>query len=714
VVKITTTGSCNFNSVGVINADGGNAVKGGGGAGGTINMKCASFNGASLAAAVLNASGGNGTTIGGGGGGGRIALISTGGVGSFTGGWSLPGDNTALTTWANRIKTNGGVAAGTLGRGGAGTIFVKYSGINNGLLLIRDSTTAGNYTDATMGDTYLVSLAGTVGTTAGSVMPITVTAGNMSAAHASRYIGMQVRPDLSYTNSTPSNWSDDDVMSVTANDASSLTLSGAVNSIPSGALMRSIDVLDYFIIDGANIVRTVGDIYTINAQYGTITSSGMVDMVNTAAGIGGGSYPVAIASGTMTLNSVNLNVGSLTLSSTALLTASGKGYLGLTGGNPEGYMGNTGGTIGSNTASGGSHGGRGGAISGAGIVYGDYRWPKYPGGGGAGNTGAHGGGVINITSAGACNLNGTSNITADGVVGTGTWGGGAGGSIYMKCSAIGGNTTSVMSASGAAGGGTGGSGGGGGRIALISTGNSSSFTGTYIWPSNSANLTTFKTKVKAIGGTGTYVGGAGTIYLSSSSNTNGYLIIDNGKASYNAGNDGVTELTSTTANSNVLNALNSGSQAKITAAATPFANMINLFAGYSLDIFPTPGVSADNSPFHSSHKNGMISENATNTITVSGTPFISETVSNNYVYRIVHKLDAIDLGGYAQVNINGGDLIITPTAGAGCDLHSGTVNKLDVPTGSKLSGNSLASQSCLDAQVTTKGTTVNFTNYYFQ
>src|SRR5262249_1804470 len=128
--------------------------------------------------------------------------------------------------------------------------------------------------------------------------------------------------------------------------------------------------------------------------------------------------------------------------------------------------------------------------------------------------------------------------------------------------------------------------GGGGRIALISTGNSASFTGNFAY---STALATFKSAVDAEGGrifNATYGGGgAGTIYVKHSGLTYGDLIIDNNSLASNAQN-GKTALVTTTVNSSTIYS-STATKLQITSASTPLTNMTNLFTNYVVHVFPT-------------------------------------------------------------------------------------------------------------------------------
>ena len=120
----------------------------------------------------------------------------------------------------------------------------------------------------------------------------------------------------------------------------------------------------------------------------------------------------------------------------------------------------------------GSHGGRGGTVSGSFLVasqapaYGSTTWPLTAGSGGGSSSdgsGGSGGGLILITATTSITIDGV--ITCDGTDGTGNSGGGAGGAISMGTLHFQG--TGRVSARGGNAGFTGqGGGGGGGRITI--------------------------------------------------------------------------------------------------------------------------------------------------------------------------------------------------------------------------------------------------------
>ncbi len=161
-------------------------------------------------------------------------------------------------------------------------------------------------------------------------------------------------------------------------------------------------------------------------------------------------------------------VGSLDVAAGSAFDANGRGYRGGKKKDDPGFGPGAGQKI-TGGYGGGGYGGVGG-LSGptSGNTYATAEAPTEPGSGGSAadhdtRTGGNGGGAIWIESTGSVVLNG--GLLANGDPGIGTHaGGGSGGGIYIKCSAISGS--GIASAGGGQGIGLWGGGGGGGRIAV--------------------------------------------------------------------------------------------------------------------------------------------------------------------------------------------------------------------------------------------------------
>ncbi|MBI2605013.1 MAG: IPT/TIG domain-containing protein [Deltaproteobacteria bacterium] len=408
---------------------------------------------------------------------------------------------------------------------------------------------------------------------------------------------------------------------------------------------------------------------------------------------------------------LNITASSLTLMSGGIIDASSLGFLS----GPDGHGGDSYGdaipsqALASFIGAGASHGGKGGYWSGGsssdvGAAYGDFKDPLFPGSGAFGmGIALAGGGVARITAAEYCTINSGGAIRAN----ASNASGGAGGSIYLKCSGFAGDAgTDAVTANGSNAVNGSVSGGGGGRIAIISTGVDTSLTGSFAYTQSSAAFTALKQSVRAYGGIGVNsayaAGGAGTVFLKHGGVTYGDLIIDNGKGT-TISNDGPTELLSATDNSSRIFANSGSTIGQVTASGSPYADMLNLFTGYLLHVFP---VASSANPLDGSHIAISLTGNDDNRVfSAGGFPAISD----NYSYRFTYRLDRLDIDGLANVTMNGADLILQS-----CDMHSGSPTTFAVPAGSKITGNSFASPTCLDASVGTKGTTVNFSNYYLQ
>jgi hypothetical protein len=419
------------------------------------------------------------------------------------------------------------------------------------------------------------------------------------------------------------------------------------------------------------------------------------------------------ATNSLFVRKIDIQVESLNLLGGSLIDASALGYLGggtgLKGGSYGGEQAPSQ-AISSGEGAGASHGGRGGYWNltdpaESGLVYGNYIDPRYPGGGAHGVGPDYvGGGVVRIQATGYCSLDTGSAIRAN----ASPTHGGAGGSISLSCAGF------TGSASGLALSARGGdavryyvSGGGGGRIALRSSRDASSFSGSFRYPNGASSLNAFKSLVSTRGGLAYDAeypgGGSGTVYLKHSAINYGDLIVDNERSVTHPA-DGTTDLAATTVNNSLLHASAGGASAQVTAGGMPFAGQEDLFKGFLLQVF---ALGSNPSPLHVSHINLVLSGNTENTFNAQAGIF--PAINANHHYRFVHRFNHIDISGYARVNSPGGDIILD-----GCDLHSASLSALHVPTGSRLSGNALASPVCTAAEASTLGTTIQFGSLYLQ
>ena len=728
VVRMTVNGPCVFNS-GTISAN----ATGAGAAGGSIYLNCTSFSG-TAGGNTITATGGNASNLTvSGGGGGRIALISTGGQTSFSGSsFAYPTTMTVYQTFRSNVNARGGLfSTASYPGGGAGTVFLKHSGLTYGALIVD----SGNPTSLVFnsGTTFLPSLAGTVSSTpSGGVLPVSVTSTPaLGAAYAGLYAGLRVRPNLAFNNGTPNNWADDNVLTVSTNDASSLTMTNAFGNISSGQSFRSIDLLDNLEVGGSATLESNGDIYLLNGSLslpntGNLAyTDGFVQFdtaasCNTALGTltlnGGNTYTLnsLVTPGNFTISSSTINVSTLnvngsmvmnngaTLSHPATTTAVIKslqatlaGTLTMNSGSkidvrglgfPVGYSYGPNGVpitaLESTNLAGPSHGGRGGYASGGtladvGPTYDDYRNPSLPG---AGSLSTYpGGGVVRLTASGICTVNSGANIYANAGITTSLIQG-AGGSIYLNCAGFVGNASAgAITADGGAA--STDAAGGGGRIALISTGDATTFGGSFAFPVNSASYSNFKNTVHASGGNsngGTRgAGGAGTVYLKHSILTYGALIVDNsGNGNLSSAFNGDTFLPSLAGTIGTP----AGSTLPVTVTSAPglSANFANLYAGMRL----RPDLSFTNStPSDWTDDNILtVASNNASSLTMTAPIPGSPPLSSGLSFRSIDILDNLEVTGSSTLLSNGdiyvlnGDLITPGAPPAAVNMTDGFIN----------------------------------------
>jgi hypothetical protein len=87
---------------------------------------------------------------------------------------------------------------------------------------------------------------------------------------------------------------------------------------------------------------------------------------------------------------------------------------------------------------------------------------------------------------------------------------------------------------------------------------------------------------------------------------------------------------------------------------------------------------------------------------------ISNDGYTDFITTSTYHFNHLDISGYSKVNLNANLLLDA------CDLHSVQASTFEVPTGSTLDGNIFTSSLCLNSSVATKGTTVNFSQYFLQ
>jgi hypothetical protein len=812
VIRIAASGACSINDSATIDASSGFYQDGQRAAGGSIKLSCASFGGTATGVVLKANSGYRANEPGGGG--GRIALISSGDQTSFSGPFAWPGsatnDSTALNAFVGRIQARGAGADSTDGAGGAGTLFLKHSGLTEGVLIISNGNSAPNQT-VRWGTSRLVSLAGTVSAISADRLTLTITGTTpytLSAQYNDLFKGMRIRPNIAYDDGTPANWSDDEVRTVVSNTSTTLTLNAPAHaSVSAGSTFRSIDILDHIAVIGGGVLEGYGDIYVKNGPLSNTGSSswsltdGLLNLGGSAAinltpslnltsgnWYAAGTQPLITfnhstsaavtfnnisvtsgytqSNGTVTLNgtstitggvsvsggtfnaanltvntgnysqtgssiasienltvstgdvqlsntsslshpassstvtrrlAINLPAGNLTLSDTSKINANEKGWPGGTSlFNDATFLGTT--------NYGACHGGTGGKFGANAfcLPYDNVTAPNYPGSGTNGATSQYGGGVVKVTASGVCTINNGTGITANGYSPAGS-----GGSIFMNCAGFAGNAgAAAITVRGGNATLASNAGGGGGRIALISSGNATSFTGSFAYPSGSAALSSFKGVVKATGGNGfsttTGEGGAGTIYLKHSGLGYGDLIIDNEKTSAHATYGGSTPFLSASDNTNKIYSRVDTNTVNVTSASTPYSTRLNYFTGTWIHIDPVAGYTAD--PLDGAgHTFIPLTGNGANTF-ITGTGLFPAISASNYAYRFVTRFNHLDIAGYSKVNFGSGDLILD----SGCDLHSSSGSAFDIPTGSSITGGTtFASSYCRSAERTGTATFAN-------
>ena len=487
----------------------------GGGAGGSVRIDAATFNGTGS----IDASGANDGSASGGG--GRIAVY-----------YQTLGFSTA------KILAKGGNQSGAV-RGAAGTIYLKGSQQTNGGDLIVDNDTP----DPADRDTALAQLgSGTITAVNGPTLTLSnavpqfiegsaieildatgaVKATYVISSRTSTTVTLTTTPaDVTVGQGYHGTWVFDSVTVrnngtfaadnvKTANLTSSL--GGSKGFFTFTALNNpSMTVKGWVKVLGTAKVPTLtidGGILEVN---GTVTST-QLDVIHGATITSPQTIPTSVAR-------VNISAATMTVDAASTINLDGKGFGGTV--NNVAYTYNdansgtlTGGSTYNNSSgpAGGSHGGRGGRVTGAesALTFGSVYDPNEPGGAGSmqgtcSTTKCNAGGGIVRIGATTLTLNGT--ITAKGNRDANGWGGGAGGSVRIDAATF--NGTGTIDASGAN---DGSASGGGGRVAVYYQ-----------------TLGFDRTKILARGGSQSAAlrGTAGTIYLKRNDQTYGELIVDN-------------------------------------------------------------------------------------------------------------------------------------------------------------------------------------------
>lgn len=137
--------------------------------------------------------------------------------------------------------------------------------------------------------------------------------------------------------------------------------------------------------------------------------------------------------------------------------------------------------------------------------------------------------------------------------------------------------------------------------------------------------------------------------------------------------------------------------------------MVDLFKGSYVQLKANSDSVLD--PLSISHTEFIVNSNTSNTFTSANSDFASLTISNDYKYQFVLKLDLLSVRNSGKLNLRNADLILTGDSNNICDFVSSS-GSLTVATGSSiLNGNSYSSTTCPDSSMTTKASTINFTQY---
>ena len=438
-------------------------VCGGGGSGGSIWVLANELTGTG----VISANGGDGHVRGpyvvscgsGGGGGGRIAIYYD------------------ASTYTGTFSNHGGTGHEA---GGAGTIYLKYTGQTYGPLLVDNNNIAGAVTpinETITFDNLTVQNKARLSVTTGTT--ITTPTAIVSGA------------DLNIESSAVM-----DILSLALESSSTLVLASGSNLSLTDLSMSSSTITNNGSLTWTTVAFTGTNEVTNNGQLDvpelivvnlTFYQEGSLNIADNGLTIDANGVfvlDVPLETGSVTVNSdgilthsagedgFDLTVtGDLTVDAGGAITVNGKGY------GPDSGPGAGG------SGCGGSYGGAGGGESGV-STYGSITAPSDLGSGGGRNSyyasaaGGAGGGAIRLSVAGMLTVDGSFTANGnDGVHYCTNWcsyhyygGGGSGGSIYVITGELTG--TGVILANG---GNSGSGGGGGGRIAIYY--NASTYTG---------------------------------------------------------------------------------------------------------------------------------------------------------------------------------------------------------------------------------------------
>jgi hypothetical protein len=335
---------------------------------------------------------------------------------------------------------------------------------------------------------------------------------------------------------------------------------------------------------------------------------------------------------------LNIVAASLSLASGSTISANSRGYS-YTGPTPLYYttLGNIqAGTSTTYNGGGGSHGGRGGTSVIA--PYGSYYSPNSSGSSGitysGGNLPTAGGGIVRISlNNGNADISGSIDVSSS--TASNNAGGGAGGSIYISAGTISGSGTLKANGGASAQGG-----GSGGRIAVHYT----SATGGFSLPTN------IQSRIQNFGGAGAYNGAAGTTFFKSATQTYGDLYINN--------NNQVPSISSV----NSYTSLNIPAQAmnttltSSTLSSTGSFSEQSLVTNHLLGMSVNPNISQNSTSTYNDDQAFLISGQTANDITIASGDMTTVGTTGS-TYQVMLILDNLEVSGKGVLSASGPVLV---------------------------------------------------------
>ena len=467
--RITIHASTSLVVDGAIRADGGLSVgsASGDGSGGSVLIRTSRL----VGGGTISANGG-GSGIGVGGGGGRVAIYC-----DYL-------DNTASLNGLRNVSSFAGHGPYDTRQASAGTVYVKFNQGQEELFIDdnNSSATSSMHTPLTP-----------VGSGAsGAVTANSLTTDGQMPLLPGGLAGLRLNPDISQQETFAISGNSADTISVVTPNEHGTAFVGvaAPGRIYSG--FYRYDNLTFR--RGGNLL--MGDRLEVPGTL-TLAEHGLLSHYAATDSFTSGLY---------------LNLGALNIDSSSRIDVTGRGYRGGRSGynwDPGKTAGNA---VGSQSATGGSHGGLGSIYNGYGVPNPLYDSLTNPtdlgsGGGNYSTTGSGAGGGRVLITAGSISVDGS--IVANGAESNGSASGsGSGGTVNITTGSLGGSGAIQSN------GGSTGAGGGGGRIAIV----------------HSGSYSLAPDQVTTLGGQGAYGrrGGIGTIFIRDVTQSNGDLVIDGG------------------------------------------------------------------------------------------------------------------------------------------------------------------------------------------